>query len=64
MALITAKQAATRLGVSRSTVERLTAEGKFVPCYQFSPRNRRFDEKDVERWIESRRKTTEQKEPA
>ena len=55
--LITVKDLAGRLGVSRATIERLrrapdTAFPKAIPI---GPNSIRFDESEIEQWLASRR---------
>ncbi|EGT5183187.1 AlpA family phage regulatory protein [Cronobacter sakazakii] len=57
--LLTIKQLSSRLGVSRATVERLrrSPEASFPKSIRIGPSSIRFDESEIERWIESRRQS-------
>ncbi|MGT9148938.1 helix-turn-helix transcriptional regulator [Aeromonas hydrophila] len=55
--LITIKVLANRLGVSRATIERLRRSPKdaFPKAIPIGPNSIRFDENEIEQWLDSRR---------
>ncbi|EOW5463201.1 TPA: AlpA family phage regulatory protein [Escherichia coli] len=57
--LLTIKQLSSRLGVSRATVERLrrSPEASFPKAIHIGPSSIRFDETEIQQWIESRRQS-------
>lgn len=48
------KEAAAMLGVSKSTIERLEAEGRFVRGFLITPKRRVYRLTDVQKYIEDR----------
>lgn len=59
MSLINTTKAAERLGVSRSTIERLrrSPAAKFPRPIYIAPNSVRFDSDELDQYIDSRRKT-------
>ncbi|MGY3873154.1 helix-turn-helix transcriptional regulator [Aeromonas dhakensis] len=59
---ISTSQVSTRLGVSRSTVERLrrNPEACFPKPINIGPNSVRYNLTEIEQWLESRRKEGEQ----
>lgn len=55
--LIPLAEAAARVGVSRSTVERMIARGEFIAAYQLPTGSLRFDSQELEQWLEKCRRT-------
>lgn len=52
-ALISFSETAARIGVSRSTLERMITRGEFIEGYQFPSGGRRFDPEEIDRWLVS-----------
>ncbi|HDV8886609.1 TPA: AlpA family phage regulatory protein [Raoultella planticola] len=57
--LLTIKQLSSRLGVSRATVERLrrSPEASFPKAIPIGPNSIRFDETEIEAWVQARRQS-------
>jgi predicted DNA-binding transcriptional regulator AlpA len=55
--ILTLDQAAQRASITRRTLERLRAEGEAPPVIQLSKRRVGIAESDLERWLESRRRS-------
>ncbi|CAM7659210.1 MULTISPECIES: helix-turn-helix transcriptional regulator [Klebsiella/Raoultella group] len=55
--LLTVKQLCIRLGISRSTVERLrrSPESSFPEAIYIGPNSVRFSETEIEAWVQARR---------
>ena len=55
--LLTMKQISNRLGVSRATIERLrrSPDAFFPKAIPIGPNSIRFDETEIEQWLDSRR---------
>ena len=60
MPLIPLAEVAARVGVSRSTVERMIARGEFIAVYGLPTGSLRFDSQELEQWLEKCRRTNTQ----
>lgn len=56
-ALLNVRQAAARLGLSKSTLDKMRAAGKGPRFVKSTDRAIRYDPVDLERWISARRST-------
>lgn len=60
--LITLEDAASRIGVSRRTVDRYIERGDFIALYQMPTGSLRCDEYDLNEWLQNLRKEPNRKE--
>ncbi len=61
-ALLNARQAAARLGLSKSTVDKMRAAGKGPRFIKSTDRAVRYDPADLDAWIDARRRTSNRSE--
>ena len=61
-ALLNARQAAARLGLSKSTVDKMRAAGKGPRFIRSTDRAVRYDRADLDAWIEARRRSSNRSE--
>lgn len=55
MSFISFEEVAKRLGLSRSTIERMVERGEFIQPFRFSRGALRFDADELQAWVAQRR---------
>lgn len=60
MGMITITEAASRVGISRRTADRLIARGEFIPLYQLPTGSLRCSEFDLAEWLDACKLTGKQ----
>jgi len=55
--LIPISEVAARVGVSRSTIERLLSRGEFIAAYQLPTGTLRFDTHELDLWLANCKRT-------